>query len=114
MISTAVKGAREQTQDLYDEFRDIESERLDMLYRTAWEIASDPAKEDDVRLRAINTCNSLIDRRCKMLGLNRPVPLEVIGPNGTKGQALGTIADVLRLAFEDQGIEAEARIVEPN
>lgn len=54
-----------------DELREVELARLDRLQATAWA----PAVGGD--LRAIDTVLKIIDRRCKLLGLDAPVRSEV-------------------------------------
>lgn len=71
-IENALAKQVEANSRVLEELREIELMRLDRLQAAAWRQALDGD------FRAIEVCLKLIDRRCKLLGLDAPERVEVI------------------------------------
>jgi hypothetical protein len=72
----AMRSYREEEESKVEEWRQLESQRLDRLQAAAWGKA---LKGD---LKAIETVLKVISQRSKLLGLDMPLRAEVSGPNG--------------------------------
>lgn len=72
----ALRSYREEEEAKVEEWRQLESQRLDRLQAAAW------AKALKGDLKAIETVLKVISQRSKLLGLDMPLRTEVSGPNG--------------------------------
>ncbi|MFC9497629.1 hypothetical protein [Streptomyces sp. NPDC056982] len=75
-ICRTLDAYRQEEEAKVEEWRQLESQRLDRLQAAAWAKA---AKGD---LKAIETVLKVISQRCKLLGLDMPQRTELSGPDG--------------------------------
>lgn len=92
----ALRSYREEEEAKVDEWRQLESQRLDRLQAAAW------AKALQGDLKAIETVLKVISQRSKLLGLDMPLRAEVSGPNGGAvplgAPSLAQLRDLIRTA----------------
>lgn len=74
MIRDELSELREQCRESVTELRDIEAERLDMLW-----LALMPAVQAG-NVQAIRACVAISKRRCALLGLDKANPTQTEGP----------------------------------
>jgi hypothetical protein len=103
----AVMGAlKKARQEPADQMRKLENERLDGLWREAYAQANDVALVAEDRLKAIDRCVKVMERRAKLLGLDAPAKQELSGPAGAPlhlehsidGDTAESIFDILAAA----------------
>lgn len=81
MIREELNALREQCRESVAELRELELERLDLLWRALMPAV---AKGDT---RAVLACVALSKRRCALLGLDKPQKLEMGGNRYTVHEA---------------------------
>lgn len=92
----ALRSYREEEESKVEEWRQLESQRLDRLQAAAW------AKALKGDLKAIETVLKVISQRSKLLGLDMPLRAEVSGPNGGAvplgAPSIAQLRDLIRTA----------------
>lgn len=81
IVSNALDDARKEMREKAKDLRDLESDRLDTLYR---KVAGAVMPEDaPVDPRLIETALKIMERRAKLLGLDAPTKVAGTGPGGS-------------------------------
>lgn len=100
----ALRSYREEEEAKVEEWRQLESQRLDRLQAAAW------AKALKGDLKAIETVLKVISQRSKLLGLDMPLRAEVSGPNGGAvplgAPSIAQLRELIRTAGDPDDDEA--------
>jgi hypothetical protein len=107
-VQTVLKRTRDEADEVADEARDIDLARIDQGLKTVLEFL-ESAKDDELKLKAIDRLVRLQERRAKLLGLDAPAKGELSGPSGGPipvAQTSATPAEAARLIREAFGAHA--------
>jgi hypothetical protein len=96
IVKQYLQKMEDRCSELSEEIRQLEVERLDGLFRSAWEVAMGTSNG---RLRALEMAVKIQERRAKLLGLDSPERQEIMGPNGGPVQMVK--ADLSMLSDEE-------------
>lgn len=98
-VETELQRIRDVTLETAEDLMILTLQQLDMIWGSAWETAQ--ATRDP---KAFGTCIKVLDRRAKLMGLDKPIKSELTGPNG---QPLMDLTGLLLSAAEEHSSEKD-------